>query len=52
LRSYLLDTNICIYYLKGLYDLQNKVSQVGVSRCYLSEITVAELRFGAEKSEQ
>lgn len=50
MKSYLLDTNICIYYLKGLYGLKEKITTAGISNCYLSEITVAELKFGAERS--
>ncbi|MBN2736067.1 MAG: PIN domain-containing protein [Spirochaetales bacterium] len=49
--NYLLDTNICIYYLKGLYDLDKKIQQIGLSQCAISEITVAELKFGIENSQ-
>jgi tRNA(fMet)-specific endonuclease VapC len=51
MKQYLLDTNICIFYLKGLFDLENKFSSVGWENCYLSEITVAELKFGAASSD-
>jgi len=51
LKKYLLDTNICIFYLKGRFDLDTKVRNVGVENCFISEITVAELKFGAENSE-
>ncbi len=50
--KYLLDTNICIYYLKGLYNLKEKINNVGNDNCYISEITLAELKFGVENSEQ
>lgn len=50
--KYLLDTNICIYYLKGLYNLKEKINRVGSDNCYISEITLAELKFGVENSEQ
>ncbi len=50
--KYLLDTNICIYYLKGLYNLKEKINNVGSENCYISEITVAELKFGVENSKQ
>ena len=52
MKKYLLDTNICIYYLKGRYGLYSKIEEVGISNCFLSEITVAELKFGAENSEK
>jgi tRNA(fMet)-specific endonuclease VapC len=48
--QYLLDTNICIYYLKGLYSLDNKIKTVRVENCFVSEITLAELKFGVENS--
>ncbi|MFI5149516.1 MAG: type II toxin-antitoxin system VapC family toxin [Bacteroidia bacterium] len=51
MRKYLLDTNICIYYMKGLYSLDRKFQAVGVENCYLSEITLAELKFGVENSQ-
>ena len=50
LSKYLLDTNICIYFLKGLYDLHTKIQKAGPEHCYLSEISVAELKFGAANS--
>jgi tRNA(fMet)-specific endonuclease VapC len=48
---YLLDTNICIYFLKGKFGLIEKIEKVGFENFYISEITLAELKFGAEKSE-
>jgi len=50
--KYLLDTNICIYFLKGLYELDKKIEQIGIENCYLSEITLAELKFGVANSEK
>ncbi len=50
MKKYLLDTNICIYFLKGLFELHNKIEQAGIENCFISEITVAELKFGAENS--
>jgi tRNA(fMet)-specific endonuclease VapC len=46
---YLLDTNICIYYLKPRYRLDRKVDALGLELCSISEITIAEMKFGAEK---
>jgi len=51
LKKYLLDTNICIYFLKGLFNLDKEIEKAGLSNCYVSEITIAELKFGAENSE-
>jgi len=49
--AYLLDTDICIAYLKGKFSLNDKVKSVGYENCFISEITIAELYFGIEKSE-
>lgn len=51
MKKYLLDTNICIYFLKGQYNLDKEIEKAGLNNCYISEITVAELKFGAENSE-
>ncbi len=47
---YLLDTNIIIFYFRGKYNLDRKIDKIGIENCFVSEITVAELRFGAAKS--
>lgn len=47
-----MDTNICIYYLNGKFELDNKLEEVGIENCYISEITVAEMKYGAEKSQK
>lgn len=47
-KKYLLDTNICIFLLRGKYDVDKKIDSVGLENCYISEITVAELKYGAE----
>ena len=47
-----LDTNISIYFMKGLYNLDEKIKKAGIENCYISEITLAELKFGVENSEQ
>ena len=51
MKKYLLDTNICVYFLKGLYNLHKKIEKEEVGNCFISEITVAELKFGAENSD-
>ncbi len=51
MTRYLLDTNICIYFLKGQFALDKAIEKVGLSNCYVSEVTIAELKFGAENSE-
>ncbi|MEY4877164.1 MAG: hypothetical protein RL708_2313 [Bacteroidota bacterium] len=50
MKKYLLDTNICIYFLKGQFNLHQKIESVGIENCYISEITIAELKYGIENS--
>ncbi|MBQ3833405.1 MAG: PIN domain-containing protein [Bacteroidales bacterium] len=52
MAKYLLDTNICIFFMKGKYELDKKIMQVGVENCYISEITAAELLYGAYHSKK
>lgn len=47
---YLLDTNICVSLLKDAYNIRQRIMDVGISNCYVSEITIAELFYGASKS--
>ncbi len=47
---YLLDTNICAFYLRGKFDVDKRIDQVGWENCYISEITMLELKMGAELS--
>jgi tRNA(fMet)-specific endonuclease VapC len=48
--KYLLDANVCIHFLRGKYNIIEKLNEVGTDNCAISEITLAELVFGAEKS--
>ncbi len=48
--KYLLDTNICIHYFKGDKKVSNKIQNAGFDNVAISEITLAELYYGAEKS--
>lgn len=50
MKQYLLDTNICIFFIKGLYDLNKKFAEVGEENCFISEMTVAEMKYGVENS--
>jgi tRNA(fMet)-specific endonuclease VapC len=47
----MLDTNTCIYYLKGEYpSIREKFKQINNNQIIISAIVEAELLFGAEKS--
>ena len=50
-RKYLLDTNICVFFMRGMFEMNRKIALAGLENCYLSEITVAELYYGAENSD-
>jgi len=52
MEKYLLDTNICIFFLKGKYFLNEKLKKIGLENCCISEVTLAELKYGAECSER
>ena len=49
--QYLLDTNICVFFLRGKMNLDRIIKEKGKQNCFISEITVFELRFGAENSQ-
>lgn len=48
---YLLDTSICVFFLRGKLSLDKIIKEKGRENCYISEITVVELRNGAENSD-
>ncbi|MFC5284307.1 PIN domain-containing protein [Pedobacter alpinus] len=52
MKKYLLDTNICAYFLNGKFNLGERIENIGIENCFISEITVAELKYGVEKSAQ
>lgn len=47
---YLLDTNIIVFLLKEQYGVRDKIQKIGIDYCHISEITYAELLYGAECS--
>jgi len=49
--QYLLDTNTCVFFLRGKLNLDEIIRDKGIDNFYISEITVVELRFGAENSD-
>jgi len=50
--KYLLDTNICVYWLKGNEHIEQKVLSVGIDTISISFINVSELYYGAYKSQR
>lgn len=51
-KKYLLDTNVCIHLLRGKYRVDAQIDNVGFENCYISEVTVAELKYGSELGRQ
>ncbi len=47
-QKYLLDTCICIYWLRDKFGVKDHINSVGIENCFISEVTVAELKFGKE----
>ena len=52
MAKFLLDTDVCIAFLKGKNNLIEKVNKIGIENCYVSEITIGELTYGAYYSNQ
>ena len=52
MKKYLIDTNIAIFYRKGKFDLEAKFDKITSDNFFISEMTLAELKFGVEKSEK
>ena len=48
--QYLLDTDVCIELIKQNECVLEKVETVGAENCFVTEITIAELFYGAAKS--
>ena len=56
MKKYLIDTNTCIYYIKGKFDLKKKFEKADPDNCFISEIIPinigTELKFGVENSDK
>lgn len=52
MAKYLLDTNICVFIMRGMYNIEKKLESVGIENCCISEITLLELLYGAECSDR
>ena len=49
--QYLLDTNICVFFLRGKLNLDDIIKEKGIENCFISELTIFELKYGAENSD-
>lgn len=50
--NYLLDTNICIHFFRGKFGVAEKFEAANAKNCAISEITLAELVYGTENSNE
>lgn len=50
MSQYLLDTNIVAFMLRNRRDVLDRMLEVGVDNCHISEITYAELLYGVKCS--
>ena len=50
MAQYILDTDVCIELIKHNERVLDKVEAVGADHCFVTEITIAELFYGAAKS--
>jgi len=52
MRGYLLDTSICVALFRGSHEVEQHLNDAGRENCYITDIVMAELKFGAYKSER
>ena len=50
MKQYLLDTSICVFLFRNKFGIEERLEKIGKSQCYISEVTIAELTYGAYKS--
>ncbi len=50
--NYLLDTNICIDFIRGKRGIASKFAEIGQEHLFISEITLGELLYGAQCSDR
>ena len=52
MNGYLLDTSTCIFLLRGKRSVEEKLNEIDEESCYISDVVVAELFFGAYYSDR
>lgn len=52
MKKYLLDTSIVAFFFRGKYNVAKHLREVGAEECFVSEVTVAELTYGAYHSDR
>ena len=46
-KGYLLDTSICVFLLRGKRSVEERLNEIDENECYITDVVVAELLFGA-----
>ena len=52
MNGYLLDTSTCIFLLRGKRSVEEKLNEIDERICYITDVVVAELVFGAYYSDR
>ena len=52
MKGYLLDTNICIFAMRDKFGVNERLESIDPQQCFVTDVTVMELRYGAYKSER
>lgn len=52
MKRYLLDTSIVAFLFRGKYGIGQHLSKLGAEQCFISDVTVAELTYGAYHSDR
>ena len=50
MKKYLLDTSICVFLFRNNHEVAQRLNKIGHKRCFISDVVLAELRYGAYKS--
>ena len=50
MKKYLLDTSICVFLFRDNHDVVQRLNKIGHERCFICDVVLAELRYGAYKS--
>ena len=52
MKNYLLDTSICVFLFRNNRDVAQRLNEIGSERCFICDVVLAELRYGAYKSDR
>lgn len=50
MKKYLIDTSICVFLFRNNQDVVKRLNRIGCERCFICDVVLAELRYGAYKS--